>query len=49
VLSAAVSGFGRQDVHHDYLWRKQRRGGRVAVARLAPVASNVQELFPDKS
>jgi UDP-N-acetylglucosamine 4,6-dehydratase len=49
VLSAAVSGFGRQEVHHDHLWRKQGKLSRGLVKVLPVAASNVQELFPDKS
>jgi FlaA1/EpsC-like NDP-sugar epimerase len=49
VLSLAVSGFGRQDVHHDHLWRKQRKSPRAVAKMIPAAASNVQELFPDKS
>jgi UDP-N-acetylglucosamine 4,6-dehydratase len=56
ILSSAVSGFGNHQVQYDHMWRKQ--GMKVsketpAVPKLvsgdAAPASNVQELFPDKS
>lgn len=50
VLSSAVSGFGGHEVRYDHLWRKQGKISRPVVAKVAPAgASNVQELFPDKS
>ncbi|MBN7798943.1 polysaccharide biosynthesis protein [Parahaliea mediterranea] len=50
VLSSAVSGFGSHEVRHDHLWRKQGKVPRQpAVAKVAPVGSNVQELFPEKT
>lgn len=50
VLSTAVSGFGSHEVRYDHLWRKQGKVGRHTVAKAVPAsASNVQELFPDKS
>ncbi|WP_235965137.1 polysaccharide biosynthesis protein [Sediminihaliea albiluteola] len=53
VLNAAVSGFGGHEARHDYLWRKQGKVARKkSIAKVIPAtapASNVQELFPDKS
>lgn len=45
VLSSAVSGFGHHKVRHDHMWNKRSK----VVALEAAKASNVQELFPDKS
>ena len=45
VLSSAVSGFGDHKVRYDHMWRKRRK---LVAVHSAP-ASNVQELFPDKS
>jgi len=47
VLSSAVCGFGDHKVRYDYMWRK--RGQRMAAEAKKAKASNVQELFPDKS
>jgi FlaA1/EpsC-like NDP-sugar epimerase len=53
ILSSAVSGFGNHKVRYDHMWLKQGMMASPAVAKMVsgdPVpASNVQELFPDKS
>ena len=48
ILNSAVSGFGDHEVRYDHVWRKQGENGRRQLA-LATAASNVKELFPDKS
>ena len=52
VLNSAVSGFGGHEIRHDHLWRKQGKVSRKAIPKVVPAivpASNVQELFPDKT
>ncbi len=47
VLRKAVSGFSEHEVRHDHLWNKQ---AELDAQPHAPVvASNVKELFPEKS
>jgi hypothetical protein len=45
ILSSAVSGFGNRHVRYDHLWLKKEQ----QLALDAGPASNVKELFPDKS
>jgi FlaA1/EpsC-like NDP-sugar epimerase len=48
VLNTAVSGFAGHEVRYDHVWKKQ--GALLLQTSAAPaVASNVKELFPDKS
>ncbi len=45
VLETAVSGYRGPEVRYDHVWNRRNRWRRVAFAG----ASNVQELFPEKS
>ena len=49
VLNSAVSGFGDHEVRYDHLWKKQGALALQAAVAVPVVASNVKELFPDKS
>ena len=46
VLLEAVSGFEEHEGMHDHLWKKQRSS---EVTAQPPAASNVQNLFPERS
>ena len=47
VLNSAVSGFSDHRVRYDHLWKRQGELARIEAATAA--ASNVKELFRDKS
>lgn len=47
VLRKAVSGFAEHEIRHDYLWMKQGKLG--TQPRVAPLVSNVKELFPEST
>lgn len=52
VLNSAVSGFGDHQVRYDHVWKKQgkiaKQAAGVRLVGPPPLASNVQELFPEK-